>query len=136
FRKYLTPDFVLKFKRNGRDMGLVILDAKYRNYESQGKDQWLKDIITIAINKYGNMQPIDAKWQAPIISSNILHSDVTISENAEEQYNPYHVMYNEDLFSTTLSNEAPHKYGSIYMIPSKTYIFKNWFRLIMEFHFG
>ncbi|OLS37735.1 nuclease domain-containing protein [Bacillus sp. MRMR6] len=136
FENYLTPDFVFKFKKNGSTMGLVILDAKYRNYESQGIEHWVKDINDIAITKYGNMQSIDPKWQFPIMASGILHSDVKISEDAEDKYNPYHVMYNETLFNTNLSEEKAHKYGSIYMIPSKTYIFKNWFRLIMEYHLG
>ncbi|WP_462405906.1 nuclease domain-containing protein [Gracilibacillus sp. Marseille-QA3620] len=132
--QYLTPDFVLKFKKNNRSMGIVVLDAKYRNYHSQGAEQWVKDIVDIAIDKYGSMQPIDSKWQAPILASGIIHSDITISENAEDMYNPYHVMYNEELFNTNLIDEKAHKYGSIYMIPSKTYVFKNWFRLIMEYH--
>ncbi|WP_416292233.1 nuclease domain-containing protein [Paenibacillus illinoisensis] len=134
FDTYLTPDFVFKFKRNGRTMGLVILDAKYRNYKSQGIEKWVKDINDIAINKYGNMQSIETKWKFPILASGILHSDVKISDDNEDKYNPYHVMYNETLFNTNLSNEKAHKYGSIYMIPSRTYVFKNWFRLIMEYH--
>lgn len=136
FNNYITPDFVFKFKRNGRTMGLVILDAKYRNYASQGIDQWVKDISDIAITKYGNMQSIEPKWQFPIMASGILHSDVNISDDNEDKYNPYHVMYNELLFNTNLLDEKAHKYGSIYMIPSKTYVFKNWFRLIMEYHLG
>lgn len=136
FGQYRTPDFVFKFKMNNRFMGIVVLDAKYRNYNSQGTKKWVEDIIDVAINKYGEMQPIDAKWQAPILASGIIHSDITISENAEDKYNPYHVMYNETLFNTNLSSEKAHKYGSIYMIPSKTYVFRNWFRLIMEYHLG
>ena len=136
FSQYLTPDFVLKFKKDNRALGIVVLDAKYRNYNSQGTEQWVEDIIDIAINKYGKMQPIDSNWQAPILASGIIHSDIAISENAEDTYNPYHVMYNEALFNTNLSNEKAHKYGAIYMIPSKTYVFKNWFRLIMEYHLG
>ena len=134
YDRYLTPDFVLKFNKNNETMGMVILDAKYRNYKSQGIEHWVKDIEEVAINKYGNMQSIDPNWQYPILSSSILHSDVNISEGAEHKYNPYHVMYNESLFNTRLSNEAAHKYGSLYMTPSRTYVFKNWVRLIMEFH--
>lgn len=63
--------------------------------------------------------------QALIMASGILHSDLTVSENAEDKYNTYHVMYNEELFITQLCNEKAHKYGSIYMIPSITYVFKN-----------
>ncbi|PFA47893.1 hypothetical protein CN391_25835 [Bacillus anthracis] len=135
-RGYLTPDFVLKFKMHDRTMGLVILDAKYRNYESQGTGKWKEDVVDIAIKKYGHMHPIEPKWQVPILASCILHSDVVISENAEDKYNPYHVMYNEALFKADLCNEEAHKYGSIYMVPSMTHVFKNWFRLIMEYHLG
>lgn len=42
-------------------MGLGLLDAKYRNYESQGIEQWKKDVVDIAVSKYGNMHPIEPK---------------------------------------------------------------------------
>lgn len=134
FSRYFTPDFVFKFKNNNKSIGMAILDAKYRDYSSQGSEQWVKDIVDVAINKYGNMQSINLNWQVPILASAIIHSDMIISENVEDKYNPYHVMYNKTLFDTNLNNEKAHKYGSIYMTPSKTYVFKNWFRLIMEYH--
>lgn len=131
---YRTPDYMFIFKKNNTQRGMVILDAKYRNYVAQGENEWKKDIIDVAIGKYAQMHPVDEKWKIPLIVSGILHSDVTFSEEAEDQYNPYHVMYNEELFNTTLQVEKPHKYSSISMTPSNTYVFKNWFRLIMEFH--
>lgn len=129
-----TPDYVFIFKKNNVPKGMAILDAKYRNYVSQGKQKWKEDVVETAIDKYAKMQPTDEKWQVPLLASGILHSDMVFSENAEEEYHPYHVMYNEELFATTLTEEEPHKYASIYMTPSSTYVFKNWFRLIMEYH--
>ncbi len=133
---YIKPDFIFKFKKDNEYKGMAVLDAKYRDYSSQGSTQWVEDVVTVAMNKYGNMQPKDLFWKVPIVTSSIVHSDTKISENAEEKYNPYHVLYNEKLFDEKLSSETAHKYGSIYMIPSKTYVFENWFRSIMEYQLG
>lgn len=132
--KYLLPDFVFKFKKGNVYTGMVILDAKYRNYMTQGEAFWVKDIKNVAMEKYGNLESTVEEWNYPIISSSIIHSDMSISKNTEDKYNPYHVMYNEDLFDTRLSKETAHKYSSICLTPSETYTFKNWFRMIMEYH--
>ncbi|ELK46303.1 nuclease domain-containing protein [Halobacillus sp. BAB-2008] len=133
---YLTPDFVFKFTSGGRDKGMAILDAKYRDYGSQGEDQWVRDVQEVAIDKYGEMKPRSSKWDTPLLASGIIHSDGEISEEEDSEFPLYHVLYNDSKFSETSTEENTHKYNAIYMIPSKTYIFKNWFRLIMEYHLG
>ncbi|PRO65867.1 nuclease domain-containing protein [Alkalicoccus urumqiensis] len=132
--KFVKPDFVLKFSKDGTERGIAILDAKYRNYKSQGTQLWKKDIEEVAIRKYGNMQPIETNWQLPILISGILHSDKEFSDYDEREFPPFHVYYNESLFNTKLIQNKPHQYSSIYLAPSKLYMFKNWFRLIMEYH--
>lgn len=131
---YLTPDFVFRYLYKDIPKGLVILDAKYRDYTLQGNEQWVNDVQKIAIQKYGEMRPIDRKWQLPILHSGIVHCDEQVSNSQEEQFNPYHVLYNEAMFEMGMSNETAHRYGSIYMIPSQLHIFKNWFRMILEYH--
>lgn len=131
---YLTPDFVFRFLYKDIPKGLVILDAKYRDYSLQGNEQWINDVQKIAIQKYGEMRPIDRKWQLPILHSGIVHCDEQVSNGQEEHFNPYHALYNDELFEMGMSSETAHRYGSIYMLPSQLHIFKNWFRMILEYH--
>lgn len=131
---YVTPDFVLRYMYKGVPRGLVILDAKYRNYDSQGNEQWVRDVEQIAMNKYGQLRPIDSKWQLPLLHSGIIHCDEAISDGHEETYNPYHVLYNRDQFQMMLTAQTAHRFGSLYMIPSQVHVFKNWFRMIFEYH--
>lgn len=131
---YVTPDFVLRYIYKEKPVGLAILDAKYRNYDSQGEWQWIRDVEDVAMNKYGQLQPIDSKWQLPLLHSGIIHCDEAISNGNEERYNPYHVMYNEKLFPNISSVGTEHLFGSLYMIPSQIHVFKNWFRMIFEYH--
>lgn len=129
---YLTPDFVLKFRKGQLNQGLVILDAKYRNYDIQGAEQWKKDVNEVAISKYGNLQAADSKWQLPVISSSILHSDYLFSERDVTTYFPYHVLYNEEMFGMSLQSKTAHKYSSIAFVPSMTYQFKNLMKSVLE----
>lgn len=131
---YLTPDFVFRYVYRGVPKGLVILDAKYRDYTLQGNEQWINDVQKIAMKKYGEMRPIDRKWQLPILHSGIIHCDEQVLIGQEEQFNPYHVLYNDKLFEKDMSSETAHRYGSICMIPSQLHIFNNWFRMILEYH--
>lgn len=132
---YVTPDFVLRYMYKGVPRGLVILDAKYRNYDSQGNEQWVRDVEQIAMNRYGQLQPIDSKWQLPLLHSGIIHCDEAISDGHEETYNPYHVLYNGSQFQMMMTAQTAHRFGSLYMIPSQVHVFKNWFRMIFEYHF-
>lgn len=133
--RYVTPDFVFRYVYRNVPKGLVVLDAKYRDYSLQGVEMWKKDIERVAIEKYGQMQSVDRKWMLPILHSAIIHCDEQVSKNLEEQFNPYHVFYNEQLFEVRLSHNTAHKFGSIYMLPSQIHVFKNWFRMILEYPF-
>lgn len=131
--KYVMPDYVFRFVYQNMPKGLVILDAKYRDYKSQGVEKWRSDVEGVAIKKYGQMQAVDRKWRLPILHSGIVHCDEQVSNNLEYQFNPYHVFYNEQLFEVGLSQGTAHKFGSIYMLPSQLHVFKNWFRMILEY---
>ncbi|WP_274307952.1 nuclease domain-containing protein [Solibacillus daqui] len=133
--KYVTPDFVFRYVYRNTPKGLVILDAKYRDYSLQGTETWKMDVERVAIEKYGQMQAIDSKWMLPILHSAVIHCDEQVSNNLEDQFNPYHVFYNEQLFEMELSQRTAHKFGSIYMLPSQLHVFKNWFRMILEYQF-
>lgn len=132
---YLRPDFVFRYIYKDIPKGLVILDAKYRDYNSQGASKWKEDIEEVAIKKYGRMEPKEDIWKLPIMHSGIIHCDNKFSENIAFKLNPYHVFYNKEIFKEELSSETAHKYSSIYLLPSQTYMFKNWFRMIMEYPF-
>lgn len=133
--KHVTPDFVFRYVYQNTPKGLVILDAKYRDYNLQGTEAWKIDVERVAIEKYGQMQVVDRKWMLPILHSAIIHCDEQVSNNLEDQFNPYHVYYNEQLFEVELSQSTAHKFGSIYMLPSQVHVFKNWFRMILEYPF-
>lgn len=130
---YITPDFVFRYIYKNIPTGLVILDAKYRDYSIQGINKWKSDIQDVAIEKYGQMQPVEEMWRLPILHSGIVHCDANFSSDSISKINPYHVFYNKEIFNKELSTETAHKYGSIYLLPSQTHIFKNWFRMIMEY---
>lgn len=132
---YVTPDFVFRYVYQSTPKGLVILDAKYRDYSLQGIETWKKDVEGVAIEKYGQMHTIERKWMLPILHSAIVHCDEQVSNSLENQFNPYHVFYNEQLFGVELSKKTAHKFGSIYMLPSQVHVFKNWFRMILEYPF-
>lgn len=87
------------------------------------------------MKKYGQMQPKDSKWCLPLIHSGIIHCDEFVSKEKEEIFNPYNVLYNQGQFTIGLSNQTSHRYGSIYVLPSQVHVFKNWFRMIFEYHF-
>lgn len=131
---YLTPDFVFKFSYNETVLGISILDTKYRNYTIQGINEWKKDLTITAINKYGNMHPLDPEWQVKILSSSIMHSTEGSSFFEKELCHPYHVLYNSQLFDVPFDKNNAHRYSSITMTPSNTLHFKNWFRMQLEYH--
>lgn len=126
---YLTPDYVFKIKKSNKDLGILILDAKYRDYKTMGENFWLKDIEDVGIKKYGKISAKDPKWRLPIISSSIIHSDIKLIENNDYfPYIPYYMDKN--------SGKDKFKYSSIPFTPSNVNIFKNYLRMIFEYILG
>lgn len=132
-KNYRTPDLAMRFIKNEEVLGIAYLDAKYRNYKTQGNEQWIKDIQSVAIDKYGAMEPADNRWRYNVLASFILHPDVEFGQSTEQFGKNYSVTYSAEDFVGT---EEAHKYGSIYMTPSVSYMFKNWLRMIMEYQLG
>jgi len=144
------PDYAFQFFRDDKHLGNAYIDAKYRNYIEQGTDKnieniqknaeqiWKRDIDKTAIKKYGNINAVSPEWKGDALASFIIHPDVTFGTSKHLSGENYHVYYNERLYPGMITGrpENVHKYGSIYMTPSAIYPFKNWIRMIMEFHFG
>lgn len=133
------PDFRFLFKKNNRghiqEIGVIYLDAKYRNYKEQGEQEWGNDIKEIAIKKYGSKTHKN-KPLLKTIASFILHPDIAFGMDKEIKGENYFAFYNKKEFPVSMDNqsiEEVHKYGSIYLLPTATHSFKNWFRMIMEF---
>jgi hypothetical protein len=139
------PDYRLLFKQRTflgyiQELGVVYLDAKYRNYKEQdmvnnGEKEWKKDIIETAINNYGN-KPHKDNPNLKTLASFILHPDIILGMEKETKGENYFAFYNRKLFPGVLERQIPeevHKYGSIYILPSSTHSFVNWFKMLMEY---
>ena len=142
--KYFTPDYVFRIymKENDdhlKNIGIMYLDAKHRNYLEQGDSEWKKDIKTVAIDKYGKLKPVEKEWNMEIIGSFLVHSDIQFGMEKELTGENYFAYYNTKQFPENeygFSEENAHKYGAIYLLPSATFPFINWFRSMMEFRLG
>lgn len=132
---YYMPDYVFKFYYRSESKGIAYIDAKYRNYMEQGPREWKKDIDETAIGKYGNINPRDEEWRHNVLASFIVHPDYRFGDSKELTGENYHIYYNREYYPNMITGvfETVHKYGAIYMLPSFTFPFENWFRMVMEF---
>lgn len=144
---HYTPDYVFQFFHQNEPVGNAYMDAKYRNYLDQGTSSnptiterkaekiWKQDIDETAIQKYGHIKAKDEGWQQRALTSFIVHSDSTFGTKKEQAGENYHVYYNDKLYPNKITGNraVTHKYGSIYMTPTHTFPFQNWFRMVMEF---
>lgn len=141
----LTPDILFEFSKNNKLVGHAIMDAKFRSEISA--DQWIKDIKEVAYEKYIERisKQIDKKYninEDTIINSAIIHPDITLNEY---EYFPYDILksknkevLNNSCFGKLIKEVkfiGPHKLSSLPFSPNQTNTFKNWLRMIMEFHF-
>lgn len=147
---YYKPDYTFQFFHDGDQIGNAYIDAKYRNYIEQGSSEneqiarknaekiWNSDIEDTAIEKYGNINAEKPEWNKDTLASFIIHPDITFGMRKELSGENYHIYYNDELHPGMITGdqENVHKYGSIYMTPSAIYPFKNWIRMVMEFHIG
>lgn len=138
------PDYRFIFKKKAmwgkQTLGVVYLDAKYRNYKDRddagtGEQEWREDIIDIAINNYGS-KPHKDYPNIKTIASFILHPDIELGMEKETKGENYFAYYNRKLFPGKLDQqnvEEVHKFGSIYLLPTSTHSFVNWFKMLMEY---
>lgn len=68
----------------------------------------------------------------------LIHSDIEFGKSKDLSGENYYAYYNEKYFPNKLTNnnKTAHQYGSIYLLPSVTHVFANWFRMIMEYKIG
>lgn len=106
---HLRPDYLFRVTA-GKTTKFCILDAKYRNYEQQGKKfGFYKDLRGVCLKKY--IQSIKKSTGKEISMSFIVHSDKTkISGNFLGEY----VLYNG--MTTDLSGER-QQIGAFYLLP-------------------
>lgn len=132
-----TPDYMFRIFQEEKLVGNVYLDAKHKNFQEQGKKELTKELYDTSINKYGKMVPLDLDGKT--IASFLVHSDLTTGMENETNGENYYSYYNRVEFPNKLESAddiEAHKYGAIYLLPSATHSFKNWFRMIMEFRIG
>lgn len=131
----LRPDFTFQFYENDNLIGTVFLDAKHKNFLEQGTNSWKKEIQTVAIDKYGEMNTTERLEK--IFASFLIHSDLQTDLQKRRKGESYYAFYDTHHFEGELQEAAlrrdEHKYGAIGLVPSETFSFTNWFRMIMEY---
>lgn len=122
----LRPDYYFEFTTPLENVN-IYLDAKYRDYESQGQFQYIEDIEEIAYEKYiGKFENTNSKASA----SFIIHCDPKI------KYTNFGGFYDKNLYTfknSVLINSPSHKYGAFVFKPSNQQNFILWFKMIMEY---
>lgn len=134
--KFKCPDYQLIISKYDKEIkkelkkSIVYLDAKYRNYDIQGEETFIKkDIIDVAIKKY--IKTFIYTKNEPIASM-IVHS----FNNPKYEYygggfnkiaNEIDEVINEKLIK-------PHSYGGFPLVPSNKKGLKTFLKLILEYH--
>lgn len=148
-----TPDYTFEFftvKNNKKEyLGVAYLDAKYRNYKTQGNEQFTYDLETTALEKYYLGK------EKNIISSFIVHTDnheeyttfggekvIRLSDNKLINYKD---LTSEEKSCIKTSNEfnssekdgylcVNNKIGSFFFTPSNTDNLKKFIVMLLEYH--
>lgn len=122
----LRPDYYFEFLKPGETVN-VYLDAKYRDYGSQGRQQYINDIEITAYEKYiKRFESTNSKASA----SFVMHCD------ERKEYTNFGGFYDKSKYP--FKNEkrlySPgHKYGAFKFRPSDSQSFITWFKMIMEY---
>lgn len=129
------PDFTFQIYNNAYLMGTVFLDAKHKNFMEQGELSWRGEIQTVAVDKYGDMHTVEEIGETLV--SFLVHSDIQTDIQKRRTGESYYAFYNTKYFENKLAEAGKrgeaHKYGAIGLVPSDTFSFTNWFRMIMEY---
>lgn len=128
--KYKTPDyqFIYEVKNEKNEVINTMrayLDAKYRDYFSQGAEVYYKDIKNVAIEKY--IETFE-NTENKATCSMIVHSyknDSFVNWGAD--------CYERENFSERIKL-SPHGYGAFYLVPSDTSNLSKFLRLLPEYH--
>lgn len=122
----LRPDYIFKLNYNN-ETKIAYVDAKYKNYNEQGRKEWVKDLKGVAIDNY--IKKFEHTENEPI-SSFIMHPDL------HEDWT-YFGGYLDERLATELDweNKIPdHKFGSFSFVPTKTVNFKTFMKMLVEYH--
>ncbi|MCA2735366.1 nuclease domain-containing protein [Microcystis sp. M158S2] len=121
-----TPDILVEISINGSSPQKFCFDAKYRNYVEQGYEQFAKDVLETAKDKY--------KRQLELKACFILHSDKKFDYWGEIQFS----RFVKEKFGIELdSNDyVEHKFGAIALLPdsSSEQQLKKVIRLLFQYH--
>jgi hypothetical protein len=102
-----TPDILVEISINGSSPQKFCFDAKYRNYTDQGYEEFAKDVLETAKNKY--------KQQLGLKACFILHSDKNFDYWGEIQFSRF---VKEKFGIEPESNDyVEHKFGAIALLP-------------------
>lgn len=119
----LRPDIKLKTIINNQE-NIYFLDAKYKNYQAQGVEEFSRDVIGVAKSKY--LERLSAK------ASFILHPDLKFDFWGEI---PFKIFIKESQ-NADKTEYIAHKYGAIALIPgvNADIQINKFIRLIFQYH--
>ena len=127
-KKFKTPDYQFIYTLKDKLGETIIekrayLDAKYRNYDSQGEVIYHKDIKDVAIEKY--IKTFEDTINEPICSM-IVHS---------HNYKRYVDWGGDNIKREAIADSLkPHSYGAFYLVPSDISNLNKFLRLLSEYH--
>lgn len=120
-----TPDIIIRFSINGGAKNYCF-DAKYRNYDQQGDDRLIEDVIDIARDRYLEELSLDCAF--------ILHTDSRRDYWGEV---PFHRFVLEEFDVKMNELEYPgHEYGAIVLVPGNDNDrqVRRILRLLLQYH--
>lgn len=120
-----TPDIIIQFSVN-RITKKYCFDAKYRNYDQQGDDRLIEDVIDIARDRYLKGLSLDCAF--------ILHTDSKRDYWGEV---PFHRFMLGEFDAEMNELEYPgHEYGAIALVPGNDNDrqVKRILRLLLQYH--
>ena len=134
-----NPDYTFEFYHYVDDkkesLGIVYLDAKYRDYKKQVEGLFYKDIENVAIDKYylNNREETLASF---IIHNHnddkyVTYGGCDIWKETPVEYKEYSKDINIQGYS-----EVNHRFGSFYMVPSNVDNFRKFMLMILEYKLG
>jgi len=120
-----TPDIFIEISIDGLSPQKFCFDAKYRNYTDQGYDQFTKDVLVTAKERY--------KQQLGLKACFILHSDKNYDYWGEVQFSRF--LKETFEIGTQDSQYVGHKFGAIALTPDNAESqLKKIIRLLLQYH--
>jgi hypothetical protein len=125
-RELRTPDILIEISIDGLSLQKFCFDAKYRNYTDQGYEQFTKDVLETAKERY--------KQQLGLKACFILHSDKSYDYWGEVQFN----RFLKEKFETEIQDNeyVGHEFGAIALLPDSSLEqqLKKIIHLLLQYH--